>query len=141
MGYYADTVEVDFCIPPENIAAAVVAAALAVGEHADAAVDCAGAKQSALAAIVEDATSFEGCEEGPRGFLLGWHGDKYLSRTDELLAALAPWATEGSYVRFHGEDGSLFGYRVLEGRLREESGDYTWTLDAPRPSTNGLRAV
>jgi hypothetical protein len=118
MGYYAETVEVDFTILAEAVPAALAAVlARFGGEHAT------------LADAVEWNTSFEGCEDDPgAGFTLGWHNEKYLSDTEALLATLAPFARNGSYVRFHGEDGSLFGSRIVDGRLRDEWGDYTWTL-------------
>lgn len=100
-----------------------------------------GGDYATLADAVEDITCFEDCYEGSAAaFELGWHNEKYLTCTDELLAILAPFAEEGSYVRFHGEDGSLFGFRVLAGRLREESGEYRWALDAEHPPTSAAPA-
>ncbi|MCH9729042.1 MAG: hypothetical protein K0U84_05075 [Actinomycetia bacterium] len=142
MGYYANTVDSDFRIPAEKVPAALAAvnAALSVvnaglgGQFYSTASD---GGHSTLADAVEEMTSFEGCEEGgSEDFILGGHCDKYLSRTEKLLAILAAFATDGSYVRFHGEDDSLFGFRVIDGRLRAESGDYTWSLD-PLPAADG----
>lgn len=133
MGYYANTVDGDFRIPGEKVAAALAVVNTAFSGHIYSTAGESG--YSTLADAVEGLTSFEGCEGGEAGedFVLGWHGDKYLSGTEELLALLAGFAAEGSYVRFHGEDDSLFGFRVLDGQLREESGDYTWSLVAPLP--------
>lgn len=123
MGYNANTVEVDFTIPADKLTAALGAVKASFGD-----------RYSTLADAVEDLTCFQDCEEGPTGgFALGWHSDKYLSCTDELLAILAEFAAEGSYVRFDGEDGSLFGYQVVNERLRQEFGDYVWSLYPERP--------
>jgi hypothetical protein len=123
MGYDANTVEVDFTIPADKLPAALAAVKASFGDG-----------YSTLADAVEDLTCFQDCDESPtEGFALGWRHERYLSCTDKLLAILAEFAAEGSYVRFDGEDGSLFGYRVVNGRLREESGDYVWSLDPERP--------
>lgn len=121
MGYNAESVEVNFTIP----AAAVAGALAAVTERFE-------GNYESLTAAVEYTTCFQDCCEGPAGFALGWHNEKYLMGTDDLLAVLAPFADDGSYVRFNGEDGCLFGFQVVNGRLREESGDYTWVLDRER---------
>lgn len=127
MGYYANTVDSDFCIPAEKVPAALAAVNTAFGGRWYSTAGESG--YSTLTDAVEELTCFENCEEGAsEDFILGSHGDKYLSGTDELLAILAGFAVDGSYVRFHGEDDSLFGFRVLAGQLREESGDYTWSL-------------
>lgn len=127
MGYNANTVDVDFTIPADKIDAALEAV-----NAAELWNDWCGQQEIVydnLIAAVEDNTSFECCEINDGGFSLGWHGDKYVSATDTLLAALAPFANEGSYVRFLGEDDSLFGYRVVDGKLRSERGEYIWKLD------------
>lgn len=44
-----------------------------------------------------------------------------------LFLALAPYATEGSYVHFHGEDDSFYGYRVAcNGCLHAIEGTLVW---------------
>ncbi|PBJ31911.1 hypothetical protein XV03_18860 [Mycobacterium avium subsp. hominissuis] len=122
MGYDAYTVDVDFTIPADQVPTALAAVEAEFGSYAS------------LADAVEDITCFEDCEEDPdQWFSLGHHREKYLSGTDQLLEILGRFATDGSYVRFDGEDGALFGFRVVDGRLREESGDYVWHLDPERP--------
>lgn len=120
MGYYADSIDTDFTIPAANIAAAL----FAVNSNEDF-----GGSYTSLDEFVRDFTSFEENTEDEDGFHLGHHVDKFLSYTEEVLAALAPAAAEGSYVRFIGEEQSLFGYRVVDGKLRTETGDIVWRLD------------
>lgn len=117
MGYYANTVESDFFVPAANIPAAL------------AAVRAVGGAGETLSEAVLSITSFEDSTEDGAGFALGSHSDKFLSRTEEVLCALAPYATDGSYVRFIGEDDSMFGFRVAGGTLRTESGVVDWRLD------------
>ena len=129
MGYFAETVDVDFTIPADKVAPALEALKENFGEY------------PTLDAAVEEWMCIEDCEEDSvAGFALGCNTDKYLSRTDELLTALGQFANEGSYVRFRGEDGTLWGFRVIDGRLRDESGSYTWVVDPPRfPFPAGAR--
>lgn len=127
MGYYADTIDTDFTIPAASTAAALADLKEAfAGQCPDVFSD---ADHTTLADIVEGLTSFQECEQASpeADFILGHHRDKYLPMTDELLGILSRHATEGSYVRFLGEDNSLFGFRVIDGQARPESGDYTWT--------------
>lgn len=114
MGYYATSTESDFTVPAANIPAAL------------AAVRAVGGEGSTLAEAVFSITTFEDSTEDASEFTLGPHTDKFLSRTEEVLAALAPYAKEGSYVRFVGEDESLFGFRVAGGELIEEHGVIDW---------------
>ena len=127
MGYYADSVESDFTIPADKFDAAleaINAEELWKFWH--------GGRETVYADLidaVEETTSFEGWEVTNGEFVLGWHNDKYLTGTDEVLKVLARFANDGSYVRFSGEDHSLFGFRVVDGELRSESGSIGWTLD------------
>lgn len=127
MGYSAYSVDTDF-----RVAAGEVAAALsAVNTRFQ-------TEFSNLADAVEELASFEDCRlDDDGGFVLGSHTDMYTSVTDLLLNVLGRFAVEGSYVRFDGEDGSLFGFRVVDGRLRTESGSYAWTLDPEVPQVSG----
>jgi hypothetical protein len=133
MGYYADTVDTDFVVPAANIAAAL--AAVTEKFRTDSAYTDNWGDQHAdpadkLVAAVRDLTCFE-CEVTDGGdFVLSYHNDKWLSETETVLAALAPFATEGGYVRLSGEDNCLFGYRVVGGNLRYESGVTEWRLDS-----------
>jgi len=120
MGYYADTVERSFIIPPEKITAALDAV-----NNSD---ELSGDTYDSLIEAVEDMTCFQECYMDEDGFNLGYHSDKYLSYTDELLAVLGPFATEGSFVRFSGEGGELFGFQVVDGKLRNEFGVIEWRV-------------
>ncbi len=83
---------------------------------------------------VEELTSFEQCVIDAAGVLqLGHHGDGYLIGTDELLTVLGDFAVEKSCASFAGEDGSLFGFRVVSGKTCTEWGDYLWRLDSELP--------
>jgi hypothetical protein len=117
MGYYANSTESDFTIPAAKIAAALEAVREVGGEGAT------------LSEAIGSITSFEDCTEDGGEFDLGHHADKFLSRTEEVLAALAPFAREGSYIRFAGEDDSLFGFRVAGGKLLDERGVVDWRVD------------
>lgn len=117
MGYYANSVESDFTVPAANVPAAL------------AAVQAVGGQGTSLSDAVFSITSFEDSVEDSSGFTLGSHHDKFLSRTEEVLAALAPFAVEGSYVRFIGEDDCMFGFRVIGGKLCSESGVIQWEFD------------
>jgi hypothetical protein len=118
MGYYANSMESDFTIPADKVPAALAAVLEAGGEG------------PTLSEAVGSITGFEDCCDDSSGFDLGHHSDKFLSRTTEVLAALAPFAREGSYVRFAGEDDSLFGFRVAGGKLLDEHGVVDWRLDS-----------
>jgi len=130
MGYYADSVDVDFIIETENIPAALDAVnkLAAAGPGESARVKSRGDTYTSLIEAVEDFTSFEECIIDGEGFYLGHHSEKYFSSTDDLLMVLAPFATEGSYVRFSGEGGELFGFQVSGGELRNESGHIQWRI-------------
>lgn len=119
MGTSAYTVDRDFCIPRENVEAALAAVNSAFEQ-----------KFADLAVAVQELTCFEDNETNQGGaFILGRHQDSYVEDTEKLLGVLGAFAPRGSYVRFEGQDGDLFGFRVVDGRLREESGDYVWTLN------------
>lgn len=128
MGYCADTVENNFTILASKVPAALAAANDEVKKY--------GPYQS-LSDFVEDLTSFQDCaEDDENGFALGYHCDKVMSEFDAVLELLGRFATEGSYVRMRGEDDYLFGYRVVDGRLRTETGDWTWRLDPERTAVS-----
>jgi hypothetical protein len=110
-------------VPTDNIAAAL--------EAVNKALQDGGAGPAAftdLSEAVEQATSFCDCYTDGAGWHLGHTHDKWFGSSERLLKVLAPHATDGSFVRLIGEDDSLFGYRVVDGVLRDESGDFTWTL-------------
>ncbi len=130
MGFCANSVECDFVIPADKVSAALAAVnAVLFDESASSGVTYEGGYES-LSEALEDRTCFMDCEEdAEKGFILGYHCDKWLGGTDELLDVLGKFATEGSYVRCVGEDDCLFGFRVVDGRTHSETGNYVWTLD------------
>jgi len=131
MGYCANSIDSDFTIPPANIAAAL--------EAVRAAFETTGT--ATLTEVIEENTCFDGCEEdAATGFTLGCHHDKWWDSTEQMLAVLAPFAVEGSSVRMLGEDDCLFGFRVLDGQLRTESGRFMWSLDGETAAHVPVRA-
>lgn len=123
MGYYADSLEIDFSIPADKVEAALAAVnAINLGNYRPEDQK----PYSSLEEAVRDLTTFEGSSESDEGFTLGWSHDKYLSYTDDVLMALAPFAKEGSIVRLIGEDHALFGFKVADGKLIEQYGEIVW---------------
>lgn len=141
MGYSVDTWETDFHIPANKVKAALAAinadptlnrpcwnrAHNALGNASE--HDCQRTKPfDSLTEAVEELTGFHDCEEDDAdGFRLGYHLDKWLGG-EEMLHVLGRFADEGSFARFVGEDSELFGYRVVDGRLRDETAHVTWTV-------------
>lgn len=140
MGYNAYTVDRDFTVPADKAADALAALNASLTDDPES-----SGGYTSLADAVDDQGGFEGSDNpGDNvnfdGFSLGWHHDKYHDDyVVAVLAPLAPFAKEGSYVRFSGEDDALWGFRVVDGKLEEEWGDYTWQLAKDRRAAN--RAV
>jgi hypothetical protein len=131
MGYCAYSLEVDWTIEPDRIDDALAAVNSELGEQFDGGF-------TSLIEAVEELSSFEHCEIDEAGvFRLGHHGDKYLTGTDELLIVLGDFTVEDGFARFDGEDGSLFGFRVVSGKTCTEWGDYVWRLDSDLPPQPG----
>jgi len=134
MGYYADPLEINFTIPADRVAAALEAMnaneTFTVSPYVSITDPHASDNQrkvyTSLFDAVTDWTSFEPTVDDENGFSLGWIHEKYLTYTDAVLATLAPFATEGSYVRLIGEDHSLYGFIVKDGKLEEQYGQITW---------------
>lgn len=129
MGYSAHTFESDFLIPAEKVGEALAAVN---------ALEPTNAGYTDLVEAVEGDTGFYDCELDEVGFQLGVHSDKWFEFTEKLLAVLAPFANEGSYVRLQGEDGELFGYQVVNGVLRDEIPTVTWSVAALPQSGGGV---
>ena len=143
MGYSVQSWDIDFHIPADKVEAALAAvnadpalqrpcwnrAHSSLGDVA--AHDCQRTKPfDSLTEAVEELTGFHDCQEDDTdGFRLGWHlPEKWLSPTEDLLHLLGRHADEGSYVRLMGEDNELFGYRVVDGELRDENATITWDV-------------
>jgi hypothetical protein len=130
MGYTANSVDTDFTVPADKMPEALAAlnASLTDGPQ--------GAGYTSLATAADEHGGFNDSNDtgddinyDVDGFRLGYHTDSWRDAAESFLTVLAPFATEGSYVRLIGEDDCLFGFRVVHGQLRTETGDFTWTLD------------
>lgn len=121
MGYYANSVDVNFVVPAAKTAAALAAVTGNTGTVTDPA--------GKLVAAVTNLTCFESEVTNDGDFAISYHHEKWLSSTETVLADLAPYAVEGSYVRLVGEDDSQFGYRVVGGELKQEYGVTQWKLE------------
>jgi hypothetical protein len=128
MGYSASSVDNDFRVPADSVETALAALN-----------DAFDVDYPTLTDAVEDLTSFQECSKPSRDdeFVLGYHCDTYTSVTDQVLAVLGRYAVEGSYVRLLGGDDSLFGFRVVDGQLREERGSFAWALPRVEPGQHG----
>lgn len=141
MGYSVDSWETDFHIPANKVKEALADinadstlnrpcwnrahnGLSVIADH-----DCQRIKPfDSLTEAVEELTGFHDCEEDDTaGFRLGYHLDKWMV-SEEILYTLGRYATEGSFVRLVGEDHELFGYRVVDGKLRTEDATVTWAL-------------
>ncbi len=156
MGYSVQSWDIDFHIPADKVAAALAAInadpafrptcwhrahfpgrveKLVHRKHEH---DCGRDKPfDSLTEVVEELTGFHDCQEDDTdGFRLGWHlPDKWRTPSEDLLHLLGRHADEGSYVRLMGEDQELFGYRVVDGELRDENATVTWDVSPVWPRT------
>jgi hypothetical protein len=49
---------------------------------------------------------------------------------DEVFKVLAPYSRPGSYMKFRGEDGCLFGFKAsIDGELIGMTGEIVWDCD------------
>lgn len=128
MGYSASTWEVDFSIPADKVGEALAAVN---------ALEPTNEGYSDLVDAVEEGTGFHDCELTESGFRLGHHSDKWFEYTEKVLCVLARFAVDGSFVRFQGEDGELFGYQVVDGDLMEEIATVSWCV-AAQPQDGGV---
>ncbi|WP_149653479.1 hypothetical protein [Mycobacterium simiae] len=136
MGYCANSVDMDFTVPADKVDAALAALNEVLFSPALGGFS-AGHPYASLLEAVEGNTGFMECADIGGAFVLGCHCDKYCSVTDDVLETLARFAIEGSYVRFIGEDDRLFGFRVVDGRLRAESGGFSWKVEAEAEVEDG----
>lgn len=122
MGYCADAFDWNFRVEATEVPGALAAVNAGFG-----------GEFASLVEAVEELANFEDSEIDESGaFVLGRHHDRYFNDTEKLLGVLSGFAADGSYVRLDGEDGCLFGFRVVNGRLREEYGECVWTLRPER---------
>lgn len=137
MGYTAYTLDTDFTIPADKIAVALHAINVyLVGSEEDVNDGAIGA--NTLDEAFAENTGFEDTGLNEAGdWELNYHrGDKYFDdMVDGLLGALAPFAREGSYARFVGEDDSLWGFIVVNGCLEAETATRVWKVVPRRDGT------
>ena len=142
MGYSVNSWETDFHIPADKMEAALAdinadptlnrpcwnRAHNAIAVTTD--HDCQRLKTfDSLTDAVEELTGFHDCEEDDAdGFRLGYHLERWMDCTEDLLHALGRYADEGAFVRLLGEDDELFGYRVVGGKLHTEDATVTWAV-------------
>lgn len=55
--------------------------------------------------------------------------DNKLGDEEELLAVLAPYLEDESYLRYRGSDGELFGWSVWEGNVTHQYARIEWVDD------------
>lgn len=58
-----------------------------------------------------------------------WDGIWHHGDMMRFLSCVAKYAKDGSYMRCQGEDGSLFGYEMVGGKLYETSATVQWHRD------------
>lgn len=130
MGYSANSVDVDFTVPADKVAEALAAFNATL-------TDDPLQKPGGYATLADAADEYGGFSDSDNpgdsvnhdGFALGFHTDSWWdNRAVPFLEAIAPFAAEGSCVRLIGEDDALWGYRVVDGVLKEETGTFTWEL-------------
>lgn len=113
----AYSTEVNFIIPSDNVAAALSAINVLFGT-----------RHVTLIGALENYASFHECAEGPATFVLGEHHGSWDEEKEAAIVALGSFANEGSFIRFTDDNGTFWGYRVVDGRLREETGKLVWDL-------------
>jgi hypothetical protein len=129
MGYDAYSLETDFTVPGDKVAEALAVLNASLTDDPEA-----PGGYTSLAEAVDAIGGFEGSDNpddnvNHNDFVLGYYSGRY--HDEHVLAALrplAPFAKEGSCVRFRGEDDCLFGFRVVDGKLEEETGYVQWRL-------------
>lgn len=130
MGYTVVTEDVSFVIPPANVEAALVAlkgtAALA---------DTVDAPASLIAAIEDH--GFDARDTSDGGVALTCYCDKSATQ-DELVLTLTPYAEEGSFIEWRGEQDERWRDLVHDGKLYTQYPQVSW---GPDPSDPGLAAA
>jgi hypothetical protein len=130
MGYTVTTEGVSFAVPPANIEAALVAlkgAAMLRGEIEP---------LTALIAAIEE-HGFTACDTPDGGMELNFYCDRSSSQ-DELVLALVPYAEDGSYIEWRGEQDERWRDLVHNGQLYTQRPQVSWV---PDPSDPGLAAA
>lgn len=131
MGYTVITEGIDFIVPGRNVEAALVAlkGAAALGEDADPA--------AALIKTIEEDYLFDAFDTTDGGVGLSGYCNRS-AKQDELILALTPFADEGSYIEWRGEQDERWRDLVHNGRLYTQHPTVTW---GPDPTDPGLAAA
>lgn len=155
MGYYTTTFDVNFVIPAEHLDTAYRAAcALNADDSLKSGGSFGGtptpkpADSTSLASSPDrwfawvdwnfDETctdllqvvmmfGFKGSTVDPKtGDLIIDGFDQKTGGEYQLLRVLAPFAVDGSYIRFRGEEDALYGFRVADKKLIPEVAEIIW---------------
>lgn len=130
MGYTVTTEEVSFFVPPANVAAALVTVA-----------GCAALRGTtdAVSALIDAIAEhgFDACDTTEGGVALTCYCDRSATQ-DELVLALAPYAEEGSYIEWRGEQDERWRDLVHNGKIYTQYPKVTW---GPDPNDPGLEAA
>jgi hypothetical protein len=78
---------------------------------------------------VFEALGFEVSEDEGKFWLQGY--DNKTGQEDLFLAVVAPFVENGSYTNWRGEDGALYRFEVVNGRLVTQSAEVVWTSPEP----------
>ena len=57
--------------------------------------------------------------------------DSKTGQEDLFLAVVAPFVEDGSYTEWRGEDGAMYRFTVVNGKLRSQSARIEWTESEP----------
>jgi hypothetical protein len=129
MGYTAYTIDSYFTVPAANIPAALDALNAKLSDLPDGMSNPEmRASFTSLTDVFDQNTGFDSSVNEAGDWMLGYHTDNYYDIVEELIIALAPFVRDGSYVRFQGEDDTLWGFVVVNGRIEYETGHYTWKI-------------
>lgn len=153
MGYYVSITGADFRVPAENIDAAFEAVKMLNARH-----DLKNGRRwpansvkpadslslgdpniwfawmdwdydvslDSLAAVLDE-LGFE-IEQAEDGLYLTGYDNK-IGNEDEFLKVLAPYAREGSYLNWLGEDGAMYRHEVRDGSLVTLNAEVSWKED------------
>lgn len=131
MGYTVITEGVDFVVPNRNVEAALVAlkGAAALGGDTDPA--------AALIQAIEEDFRFDAFDTPDGGVGLSGYCNRSANQ-DELILALTPFAEDGSYIEWRGEQDERWRDLVHNGRLYTQHPTVHW---GPDPNDPGLSAA
>jgi len=130
MGYTVTTEEVSFFVPPASVEAALVAVAGSAALRGTTDATCA-----LIEAIANH--GFDACDTTEGGVALTCYSDRSATQ-DELVLALVPYAEEGSYIEWRGEQDERWRDLVHNGKLYTQYPTVTW---GPDPNDPGLDAA